>query len=207
MEAFTVYNIKSTAVRMYREVVDLKNWCGSSKHCGRECYNTSVLRHRLVKTNCYIMMAPAYRSYHVFTAVLWLNVLTFQRNILPPSSGWLNWFKWMLQWHRVEMCWMYRVMRGSLGNHSCRRGSEQTGFHLSQQELIPLKMSLCRASTFSIYKHSGMWTVTRGTVYLYVTNIAVRQCVAWGVGDRCVLKECCCFLSFREWVTGFHCLL
>jgi hypothetical protein len=28
-----------------------------------------------------------------------LNVLMFQRNILPPFSWWLNWFKWIMKWY------------------------------------------------------------------------------------------------------------
>jgi len=73
---------------MYTEVVDLKNLCGSSKHCGRECSNTSVLQHRLVKTNCYIMTVSAYRSYQVFTAVAdqMTVVFAFSQSVVVKCS-------------------------------------------------------------------------------------------------------------------------
>ena len=34
-----------------------------------------------------------------FCMMYWLNVLMFQRNILPPFSWWLNWFKWIMKWY------------------------------------------------------------------------------------------------------------
>jgi len=33
----------------------------------------------------------------VFDIVQWLNTSTLRRNGMPPSSGWLNWFQWMLE--------------------------------------------------------------------------------------------------------------
>jgi hypothetical protein len=60
-----------------------------------------------------------------------------------------------------------------------------------------MKTSLCRASTFSICKHSGRWTVTRGTVYLcghkYCSKTVLPQ-----EGETVVLRECCCLLSFFQ---------
>jgi hypothetical protein len=33
---------------------------------------------------------------------------TFWRNIPPPSSGHMNWFRWILSVWQEEMCWLYR---------------------------------------------------------------------------------------------------
>jgi hypothetical protein len=35
-----------------------------------------------------------------FCTMWWLNVLMFWRNVIPPPSGWLNWFKCM--WSKTE---------------------------------------------------------------------------------------------------------
>jgi hypothetical protein len=39
-------------------------------------------------------------------------VMVFQRNILPFSLGWLNWFMWMLQWWPQE----HNLLSCLLGN-------------------------------------------------------------------------------------------
>jgi hypothetical protein len=35
---------------------------------------------------------------HFYTTQYTLYFLTFCRHILPPSTGWLNWSRWMLKW-------------------------------------------------------------------------------------------------------------
>jgi hypothetical protein len=39
-----------------------------------------------------------------------VNVPTFRRNALPPTTAWLNWFKWMQQWCGERACVLYRMV-------------------------------------------------------------------------------------------------
>jgi hypothetical protein len=62
-----------------------------------------------------------------------LLVLMSCRNILHPSSGWMNGYGWMLKWWGwMERCQCWKFWEHT-GNHSYRRGKTRYDWVLSQQ--------------------------------------------------------------------------
>ena len=57
----------------------------------------------------------------------WLHVIRLKRNVLHPTSVWLNWFKQMTNDTEEEMCQLCKMVWGCLVSQNCGREEQETG--------------------------------------------------------------------------------
>lgn len=116
----------------------------------------------------------------------WLNVLTFRKNILPPSSWWLNSPKWMLKCYRIRnVLVLGRLRRLEDGGDSSsetsehltamlyRNQSEEYNFVSNRRDYVKMTINTfccqhirhcCVSSVNSSFESSAFSRMTRGTV-------------------------------------------
>jgi hypothetical protein len=126
-----------------------------------------------------------WRYYLGFCTVKWLNVLTFRKNVLPPSSGWIQlaWKCNQPQWRLQNLC-IAKFKKYSIANRQQNCCVHSWTYRLAAHRLLFVVPGID-----SCMNHTYQWNVLKAEHYHLNDIRPSEQCKRQPTKQRVRLKQ------------------